>query len=92
MFGAPQLARRHSPCRSPSPACSIISRTDIFQRALAAKQEFYKELATYGEDLGADGASKVRRVSFGCTPTAPPAPRVYRMAMQARTVAHAAGA
>jgi hypothetical protein len=31
-------------------ACSIISRTDIFQRALAAKREFYKEMAAYGED------------------------------------------
>lgn len=28
----------------------IISRTDIFQRALAAKREFYKEMAAYGED------------------------------------------
>lgn len=44
---------------SPRP-CSIISRTDIFQRALSAKKEFYKELAAYGEDyLGEEGASQV---------------------------------
>ncbi|KAL4447673.1 hypothetical protein ABPG75_004892 [Micractinium tetrahymenae] len=40
----------------------IISRTDIFQRALSAKKAFYRELATYGEDyLGVDGASQVQR-------------------------------
>lgn len=40
----------------------IISRTDIFQRALAAKKEFYKELAAYGEDyLGLEGADQMQR-------------------------------
>lgn len=48
---------------------SIISRTDIFQRALAAKAEFYKELATYGEDyLGEQGAASVSEgTRCGCT-------------------------
>ncbi len=40
--------------------CSIISRTDIFQRALSAKKEFYNQLATYDEDyLGSEGAQTV---------------------------------
>lgn len=39
---------------------SIISRTDIFQRALSAKKEFYKQLAAYDEDyLGSQGAQTV---------------------------------
>lgn len=46
------------PCRS------IISRTDIFQRALSAKKEFYEQLATYDEDyLGSQGAQTVGRAA-----------------------------
>lgn len=45
---------------APLPVCSIISRTDIFQRALSAKKEFYNQLATYDEDyLGSEGAQTV---------------------------------
>ncbi len=63
-------------CRQPSAAAarphrcrSIISRTDIFQRALAAKAEgadFYAEMAAYGEDyLGEAGAGQVGGLA-GC--------------------------
>lgn len=38
----------------------IISRTDIFQRALAAKQEFFREMSAYGEDYLGDDLLNMR--------------------------------
>jgi hypothetical protein len=38
------------PAARPPASRSIISRTDVFQRALAAKRDFYREMAAYGED------------------------------------------
>lgn len=39
----------------------IISRTDIFQRALSAKKEFYAQLASYDEGyLGSEGAQTLQ--------------------------------
>lgn len=39
---------------------SILSRTDIFRRAMEAQSEFYSTMATYGEDyLSAEEAEKV---------------------------------
>lgn len=69
---------------------SIISRTDIFQRALAAKKEFYKELATYGEDyLGVDGASQVRSTGQAGRPGRPALPLPEGWAERDRTPAAA---